>query len=699
MIPLLASMLLSTIWVEAPALDNPWHGVPARFEVDDTIHTARVTDESTGMQVPSKVQQHRDKRYVFWVRTDDGTTAHRYRIDQNEKNKLPPPVFVGAGDMLDYGRVGVTADLGVGLWATALPIDWDEDGDLDLIYSCQDVPQSGVYVYLQVRTNLFQMAQRLGDGVWHPTLADMNGDGKVDLLARTWWYDDIRTNGLSKRIEGPLKDPEEKSRSFMGRQVDWDGDGVLDLISAAGTWTEYGWDRGFDDAGNWTRGPLHGPLWFSRNTGTNEAPVYADPVPLRADDKPIDIYGAPCPCIADWDRDGDLDILCGEFRDEFTFFENLGGPGAPRLAGPRPVMARTGPVRIDLCMMSPAPCDWNGDGRPDLIVGQEDGRVSVLLNRGFSHGTPQFGTESFLTEINSPIKSGGLVTPWLDDETGDLFCGNTAGYFEWFHWYKDGYQNGKYVSVASAPVRVQAGYNGSIQGPAEEKWGYTVPALGDLNGDGVTELVYNSIFGRIETIRFTERRDHATPPEPVIVNWPGEPPFPKWNWWKPAATDLVVQWRTRPVVLDWDKDGTEDLIAVDHEGYLAFFRNVEGVLEPGKRIFLNEGGQPLRLSAKEGGGSGRAKLDMADWDGDGDLDIIRNTAGAGWFENDGQEKFTWRGDFPLRKLAGHTTAPQVVDWNNDGTADLLVGAEDGHIYCYHRAAIDEPERVDAVTVE
>ena len=47
-------------------------------------------------------------------------------------------------------------------------------------------------------------------------------------------------------------------------------------------------------------------------------------------------------------------------------------------------------------------------------------------------------------------------------------------------------------------------------------------------------------------------------------------------------------------------------------------------------------------------------------------------------------------------LAGHTTAPQVVDWNADGTMDLIVGAEDGHIYCYHRAALDEPGKLDAV---
>src|SRR3972149_11217 len=98
------------------------------------------------------------------------------------------------------------------------------------------------------------------------------------------WYDDIRANGLDKRIEGPLEQPKEKLRAFMSRQVDWAGDGLLDLISAAEDWEEYGWDRAFDDKGNWTHGPVRGPVYFHKNTGSNESPTYADPVPLETDD-------------------------------------------------------------------------------------------------------------------------------------------------------------------------------------------------------------------------------------------------------------------------------------------------------------------------------------------------------------------------------------------------------------------------------
>ena len=42
---------------------------------------------------------------------------------------------------------------------------------------------------------------------------------------------------------------------------------------------------------------------------------------------------------------------------------------------------------------------------------------------------------------------------------------------------------------------------------------------------------------------------------------------------------------------------------------------------------------------------------------------------------------------PDYRLSGHSSSPQAYDIDGDGELDLLIGAEDGHIYVFHRAYI------------
>jgi sugar phosphate permease len=314
------------------------------------------------------------------------------------------------------------------------------------------------------------------------------------------------------------------------------------------------------------------------------------------------------------------------------------------------------------------------------------------------------------------LKCGALATPvgfdWDGDGDIDILSGNTAGYIEFFENLsgpgveRPRWAAPKRLEVDGQPFRIMAGPNGSIQGPAEAKWGYTALSVADWDGDGLPDIVFNSIWGRVQWLRNigTRTAPKLAPPQPVEVAWQGPAPKPAWTWWTPQGNELVTQWRTTPVAIDWTGNGLADLVMLDHEGYLALYERVERdgklVLLPPQRVFygtnfsvantnqgiVNAAPGLLRLNDGKAGRSGRRKLWIADWDGDGKLDILVNSANANLLRQvearDGKWYFEDRGPIVQQSIQGHTTSPTTVDFNGDGIPDFLGGAEDGRFYYY-----------------
>jgi len=615
----------------------------------------------------------------------------------------PPPGRRGL-ERVKYHHPGLAVDLGVGLWAWPLPMDFDGDGDLDLVVSCHDVPYSGLYFFENPgggKMPVFKPGRRISRGLTNVQVSDV--DGKPRVLSPGQGYPEFLATGLDKPVQlsvGPkVHQAAGMVRANQWKYADYDGDGRMDLVVGVGDWTEYGWDNAFDAQGRWTRGPLHGYVYLLRDTAAGGEPQYAPPVKIEAGGQPVDVYGMPSPNLADFDGDGDLDLLCGEFIDQFTYFENTGTRTAPKYAAGRRLMLGDRPLAMSLCMIVPVAIDWDGDGDLDLVVGQEDGRVALVEHTGkAAEGLPVFEAPRFFRQEADELKFGALVTPasfdWDGDGDEDLVCGNTEGQIGLIENLDGGcppkWAAPRLLEADGRVIRIEAGPNGSIQGPCEAKWGYTTLSVADWDHDGLPDLLVNSIWGKVIWYRNVGARQspRLAAAAPIEVQWPGKPSKPAWTWWEPQGSELATQWRTTPVAVDWDRDGLCDLVMLDHEGFLAFFRREKHdgklVLLPPERTFVDAEGSPLRLNAGAAGRSGRRKLCFADWDGDGRVDLLANSGNVDLFRNqgerDGRTVLANQGPLDARRLAGHTTSPTVVDWNRDGVPDLLVGAEDGYFY-------------------
>jgi len=604
---------------------------------------------------------------------------------------------------LKYNSPGLTVDLGVGLWAWPMPMDFDSDGDSDLVVVCPDKPYNGTYFFENTSGNVklpvFKPAVRISRGMQNVQVSYVNGQPVV--LSPTTVYPDFLKSGLKKgkslNLPAKLGQP-GKTRANQWKYLDYNADGALDIIVGIGDWSAYGWDDAYNSTGVWTNGPLHGYVYLLKNKGTTEKPDYDKPTKLQAGGKMLDVFGWPSPNFADFDSDGDLDLLCGEFLDKFTYFENVGSRQKPVYASGRRLQAGGQDLQMDLQMIVPVAYDWDADGDFDIICGDEDGRVAFIENTGvLINGLPGFLPPRYFQQEADDLKFGALATPcgfdWDGDGDDDIICGNTAGYIAFFEnlggdplkWAAP-----EYLKAGSEIIRIQAGPNGSIQGPCEAKWGYTTQTVGDWDGDGLPDIVVNSIWGKIVWYKNigTRQKPKLAEAQPVQIDWQGKPQKPDWFWWKPTSNNFITQWRTTPVIVDFNSDGLNDLVMLDHEGFLAFFERKKTstglTLLSGKRIFVDEKNQPIQLNSRRAGGSGRRKLAVVDWDGDGLLDFLANSENATWYRQlkstDGIVVLKNMGLLDKRNVAGHTSSPTIVDFNNDGKPELIVGAEDGRLY-------------------
>jgi hypothetical protein len=145
-------------------------------------------------------------------------------------------------------------------------------------------------------------------------------------------------------------------------------------------------------------------------------------------------------------------------------------------------------IKLHVQMITPVAVDFDGDGHIDLLVGDEDGRVAFVKNTGKrKNKMPVFKTPVYLKQKADNLKFGALTAPfnvdWDGDGNDDIISGNSAGNIAFMKNVGGGnspkWNEPVLLKVNGMDIRIMAGRNGSIQGPAEEKWGYTTLSVAD----------------------------------------------------------------------------------------------------------------------------------------------------------------------------------------------------------------------------
>ena len=135
--------------------------------------------------------------------------------------------------------------------------------------------------------------------------------------------------------------------------------------------------------------------------GTGDGKVAKATAVNGTDGKPLiipagesDIVRAICtqPAAHDWDGDGDLDILSGNFEGTFFIFLNEGSKSKAAFnPKPRQIMTGDSPLKLEGGAHSGVcPVDWDGDGDADILSGSSNGGAYLAENKSTGKGVPQF---------------------------------------------------------------------------------------------------------------------------------------------------------------------------------------------------------------------------------------------------------------------------------------------------------------------
>jgi len=363
-------------------------------------------------------------------------------------------------------------------------------------------------------------------------------------------------------------------------------------------------------------------------------------------------------------------------------------------------------VRNGFVWTSPVAVPGAGDQLSDLVVGGE-GALQLYRFSGMApDGVPVYDGPHPLLVENALLYTGSLPVlnsaDWDGDGVTDLIVGNSEGRILFFrnHGTHAGpdFRPGEALAAGGRPIHIQPGY-AALQGPDEARWAYVSPVVVDWDGDGRPDILASD--ARAMHYLF---RNVGTPTEPLLAE-----AAPLYR----DGLDLHGTWRVRPGAARWG-DGMA-YVALDGDDEFRLYWRIDDVnLRDGGKLRL-EDGSVIGANFIHAGGTGRTKFTLADWDGDGVMDILVGTPRHGsvpnpqtglpqalglpgaavlWLRNTGsnaEPRFAFPRVLHFRGqpifFGQHACSLALTDLGGPGGPHLLVGDEEGRVHFFAREDI------------
>jgi len=244
--------------------------------------------------------------------------------------------------------------------------------------------------------------------------------------------------------------------------------------------------------------------------------------------------------LADLSGSGKQDLVVGNYFGDIFVVRNAGSAQVPQFPQPPSVAKAAIPTMKDPLhrwgnIFAPLMHDWDGDNKPDLLVGEGSysaNNIHLFLNQG-SAATPAFNEEK--RQALALGEGREQLTPALADLNGDGKAdlvvsdrrGRVTGYLRPDNWkFGDAIAPSGFLGKAGGLTRDEG--QALVLGS-----GINTIGTGDLNGDGLFDLVVGKNNGRVAWS--ANKGTKESPKFESVTELTGEKP-------SPAAWQLPSQW-------------------------------------------------------------------------------------------------------------------------------------------------------------